>query len=148
MEQGPFGALGRVSFSFIFFFFNISGCRKPRQAKSKLGQTPAPMTWPLTKTHDAWHRPGPCNQTRSPNPGLHHPHVTIQAALDPRLLPRFRITGVAWQQVHCVVTTRSKAPEACGGRGRLCAESGNSRPRPKQPRETALIVDRSPPVER
>lgn len=78
MEQGPFGGLGQSFVSFFFFFFNISGYRKPSQAKSKLGQTPAPTTRPLTKTHDAWHRPGPYNQTRSQNPGLHHSCVTIQ----------------------------------------------------------------------
>ena len=103
MEQGPWA---EFPFLFFFFFFNISGCRKPRQAKSKLGQTPAPTTWPLTKTHDAWHRPGPCNQTRSPNPGLHHPRVTIQKhwSRQPWTPGCFPPSGLqAWHGSRCTV---------------------------------------------
>ena len=77
-----------------------------------------------------------------------HPEALVRAALDPRLPLHFPVTGVAWQQMLCVVTTCSKAPEACGGRGRICTKSGNSRSRPKQPRMTAVTVDRIPPVER
>ena len=152
VEQGPFGGLGQSFVSFLFFFLTLvatgSQAKQSRSWVRPQPQRPGLLQRPMM--------PGtgldPITKPAHKTPGF-ITHVwpsrgTGPAALDPRLPLHFRVTGMAWQQVHGVVTTCSKAPEACGGRGRICAKSGNSRSRPKQPRMTAITVDRIPPVER
>ena len=131
-----------AEFCFVLLFTLVAAGSQAKQSRSWVRpqpQWPGLLQRPMIPGTGL--DPVPLTKPRASSLMCDHPEALVQAA-------HFRVTGVAWQQVHCVVATCSKAPEACDGRRRICAKRGNSRARPKQPRMTAITVDRIPPGER